>query len=757
MFSIPSRFLRILITATIVSTFSIALFAQDDVDPNSPTPILLSESGSTRSLAVTDNGSGRYQIAKIRSQAFEPNSRIVLFLANIAPMKDEGANAFRVYAIDSRGHQYRFPTVDIQKVSAARNIWALTTVLTDEIGYWNAPEPTGDIAIFVTWRGLASNTTKLGLGQMGGGVGEIPNVVPTPVGTTIAKAEKISSENFGGYRWSSDRFRFLEQSTFGPNLALDQRVRRIGLRVWLSEQFALGTNPMPKDTPQPVNIGGNALCNGTATDVPAQCGRDSYSMYKPQTWFMKEAYYGEAQLRLRVMWALSQIWVTSGFDVQQGRHMVEYQEILNRNAFGNYKDIMREVTKNPAMGTYLDMAISTRTAPNENYPREILQLFSTGLFVLKPDGTLRLDAQNNPIPTYDQNGVNNLTKIMTGWTLCSIVATCPNIVSGTQNYIDPMILNPGVTVVANNRHDLTAKTFTLNSFPSTTSLAIPACTNCTTLPNIQTYAESSLTQAIDYVYAHQNVGPFVSKILIQHLITSDPTPAYVQRVATVFDANKSNPTQMKEVIKAILLDPEARGDVKTDPMFGKLREPVQYATNILRTLNVRGAVVGTQSDGSFGVTGFGGTNGRVNEFVGMAQIPYLSPTVFNFFPPDYVVPGTAFLGPEFALLTTGTSIQRTNFVNRMVMNATPIAVAVPDFPSGTGIDITDLVAIAAADTTAVQLVDELNRRMLHGTMSAGFRSTIMPAITSVASSNPTLRTQTAIYLIATSSQYQTQR
>lgn len=754
MVSRTSRFVRIITAAFVIAMASAVSFAQDDPNPNSPTPILLSESGSTRALAVEDNGYGQYRVAKIMSRAFEPNSRIVLYLANLSLMKGEGANAFRVYAVDSRGYQYQFPTYDLQPVADARNVWALTTELSDMIGYWPAPEANGDLAVYVTWRGLASNTTRLGLGQMGGGVGEIPNAVPTPVGTTIAK-NRTSPENLVGYRWSSDRMRFLEQATFGPTQTLDQRVRRLGLRTWLAEQFEIGNTPLPKDTLQPVNA--PATCDGGADDVPAQCGRDSYSMYKPQTWFMKEAYYGNAQLRLRVSWALAQIWVTSGVDVQQGRHMVEFYDILNKNAFGNYKTIMNQVTKNPAMGTYLDMATSTRTNPNENYPREILQLFATGLFVLKPDGTLQLDAQNNPIPTYDQNGVNNLTKIMTGWSLCSVNGTCPNIVAGTQNYIDPMILNPGITAVGNNRHDLTAKSFTLNSWPSTTSLDIPACANCTTLPNIQTYADNSMTQAIDYIYAHQNVGPFVSKILIQHLVTSNPTPAYVARVAAVFNANKANPSQLKEVVKAILLDVEARGDVKSDPMYGKLREPVQFATNMLRALNVRGAVAGTPSDGSFGVVGTGRTNGQVNEFLGMAQVPFLSPTVFNFYPPDYIVPGTAFLGPEFALMTTGTSITRANFVNRMVMNATPIAVAAPDYPTGTGIDIADLINLATIDPSGNWLVDELNTRMMHGQMSAAMKSTILPAVTAVSAADPTTRTRTAIYLIATSSQYQVQR
>lgn len=752
---IPTAFILLALAAS-------AAFAQEDPDPNSPTPILLSESSTTRALASPESGNGRYYVKRITSQAFEPNTRIALYLTNIKLMKGEGANAFRVYAIDKRGKIYRFPTTDLQQVADARNIWALGTVLTDELKFWDAPAADGDLAIYVTWRGLASNTLKLGLGQMGGGVGEIPNGVPTPIGTTIAK-ENTTDASFVGYRWSSDRRRLLQQATFGPTPALDDRVRRIGLRVWLNEQLNASYPsfaPYPKDPLKTQNAGSDPTCdnNTTTPDVPVTCFRDTYSMYRPQTWFMQEAYYGDAQLRHRTAWALSQILVTSGVDVQQGRHMMEFFQILGDNAFGNYKDILRKVTLNPAMGNYLDMAISTRTNPNENYAREIMQLFAVGLFKMNTDGTLQLDGQNNPIPTYDQAVVNDLTKVLTGWSFCNIATNpaCSNVVAGTVNYIDPMILNPGVTTVGNNRHDLTAKS--LLSYPgSTATQTIAACTNCTTLPNIQTYADNSLNTALSNIYDHPNVGPFVSKILIQHLVTSDPTPAYVGRVATVFNANRASPTQLKEVVKAILLDPEARGDVKTDPLFGKLREPVQLTTAVLREFGVRGAVVGTISDGSFGVVGGGRTNGQVGEFLGMSQVPFLSPTVFNFYPPDYVVPGTSFLGPEFALMNTGTAIQRSNFMNRMIMNATPIAVAVPDYPTGTGINIDDMIALATNDTSGNALLDELNRRMMHGQMSTAMKNTILPAITSIASNNPTLRARTAIYLVATSSQYQVQR
>jgi hypothetical protein len=242
--------------------------------------------------------------------------------------------------------------------------------------------------------------------------------------------------------------------------------------------------------------------------------------------------------------------------------------------------------------------------------------------------------------------------------------------------------------------------------------------------------------------------------MIQHLVTSDPTPAYVGRVSAVFNARRSDPNQMREVIRSILLDPEARGDVKTDPNYGKLREPVQLATNLLRTFNVRSADGLGLSDGF--LTGRG-------EFNGMGQIPLRSPTVFNYYPPDYIVPGTSMPGPEFALMTTGTSIQRANFMNRFVFTAIPVPVSVPDAPTGTSIDLSDLQALVAADPTSNRLLDELNQRMMHGTMSPAMRSTILTAVNSIAVSAPPTAAQTlsrarqAVYLIATSSQYQVQR
>jgi uncharacterized protein (DUF1800 family) len=741
----------------LVLFLALGIAAQDDPDPNSPTPILLSETASTRALATKP---GKVDLSRITSQSFAPNSTAVIIAANIVLGQSEGADAFRVYAIDRDGHEYRFPVLAIEPLSRVRRTLAVTIRLKDELGYWNGPAGDGDVLIYLTWRGLASNQVRLGIGRMGGILAEAPGSRPTPLGTTekdvaLAKENEPGGEapEYVGYKWSGDRMRFLEQATFGPNSVTDTRVRRIGIRSWLAEQFAMPypstNNQYPATILQPANA--IATCDGQGTDdVPPTCFRDSYTMYQPQTWFFREAYYGDAQLRHRVAWALAQILVTSGVDVQQGRHMVEYHKVLSANAFGNYRTLLKQMTLNPTMGDYLSMALSTKNSPNENYAREIMQLFSVGLFMLNQNGTVQCQEHNpcqagdTPIPTYDQNTVNNMTKVMTGWTFCQAAASCPNLVLGSVNYIDPMLLNT-------NNHDLTAKTLLV--YPGSTTTNVPVCTApCTTVTDRTNYANASLDQAIDNIFNHPNVGPFVSKILIQHLVTSDPTPQYVSDVAAVFNNNGFGVRgDLKAVVKAILVHPEARGDAKTDPHFGKLREPVMFATNLLRTFNVRSADGLSQSDGFLAGRG---------DFNAMAQVPFFSPTVFNFYPPDYVIPGTSMPGPEFAILTTGTAIQRTNFVNRFAFTVAAVPGGTTDAPFGTSLDFSDLQALAATDTTGNLLMDELNRRMLHNTLSTQMRNTILTAVTAIpatTSANFLLRAQTAVYLVATSSQYQVQR
>ena len=405
---------------------------------------------------------------------------------------------------------------------------------------------------------------------------------------------------------------------------------------------------------------------------------------------------GPDQLRQRVAFALSEIWVTSGNTIPpQG--MALYMRLLTQDAFANYRKIMLDVTLSPAMGRYLDMVNNDKPNPaaninaNENYARELLQLFTVGLYVLNADGSLKLDASNNPIPTYDQSVVQGFARAFTGWTY----PTQPG--STLQKHNPVYWLGPMEALDSN--HD--------NAAPAKTVL------NGATLPAGQT-AVQDLNGALDNIFNHPNIGPFISKQLIQHLVTSNPSAAYVRRVADVFaSGNFANfgsgqRGDMKAVIAAILLDPEARrGDaantaVATD---GHLREPILYIANVLRAF-------GASSDGA----------GPVNFASNLSEPPLRSPSVFNFFPPDYLIPGTTLLGPEFDLQTTATSLARINFVNSFVFVTNGLG-------SGTTVDFTPYTTLAATDVN--QLVDSLNTLLLHGTLSSSSRASILAAVNAV--------------------------
>ena len=245
--------------------------------------------------------------------------------------------------------------------------------------------------------------------------------------------------------------------------------------------------------------------------------------------------------------------------------------------------------------------------------------------------------------------------------------------------------------------------------------------------------ETDLKRALDNIFFHPNVGPFIGKQLIQHLVTSNPSPAYVSRVAVVFNNNGVGVRgDMRAVIKAILLDPEARGASKTAASYGKLREPVQYVLNLIRSLN------GTSKDYL-----------HADLVKSMGQDLYYPPSVFNYFPPDYQLPTTTTLGPEFAIQSSSTAMTRLNFIHTVITGLqTNYA------PANFTIDLAKYQAMAG-DPPA--LVESLNRILLHNSMSASMKADVLKAVNAVEATNPKLRAQTAIYLVATSSQYQVQR
>src|SRR4030095_15773848 len=319
-------------------------------------------------------------------------------------------------------------------------------------------------------------------------------------------------------------------------------------------------------------------------------------------------------------------------------------------------------------------------------------------------------------------------------TFCNF--TCPNSENGIINYKDPMILIPA-------NHDLGQKT--LLSYPGAQNTTIAACTNCTTDDQIKAYAQDSLNQALNNIFNHPNMAPFIGKLLIQHLVTSDPSPAYVGRVAAVFNDNGADTRgDRKAVVRAILLDPEARGNIKTAPRYGKLREPVQLITNLGRIFPARDYSGETLSDGALS---------SHSALVG--QNPFYSPTVFNYFSPDYIVPGTTVHAPEFEILNTGNAVKRTNLLHTLVFEG--ITANATDGLRGTSLNVDEFIPAAQTDLTGNQLLDLLNVRLMHGAMVQAQKDAIITAVLAVPRSNPALRVRTAVYLLAASSQYQIQR
>ncbi len=709
-------------------------------------PVLMSQPDSTKALAGSPTKRGLDTSVRI----FQPGSRVTVFLTNLDLLGGEGANAFRAELEDASHYLYPLDIVSFEQSPDNKWVYALTFRL-------NNVGDLGDALLRVTWRGMTSNRVRISVGHESK-IADDEGAVPTPDAIEPVHIDwdgmrSGAAQNRGGLPWTGDRVRFMQQAAFGANTALELRVRRIGFSTWLEEQMEekrdSGGNIRYSTYPYPPVVPVSIIVNDACPDATKRisCTRDNFSMYPLQNWFYREALYGDdQQLRRRVSWALSQILVVGGRETGQSGRMLRYVQTLDKNAFGSFRALLEDMTLSPVMGNYLDMAISTKTNPNENYAREILQLFSIGVDMLNQDGTPILDGQGNRIPSYNQDTVNNFTKVFTGWTFCQNPALCPNVAPGVVNYTDKMLVNAA-------NHDTTQKT--LLNYPGAEPI-VPAGQT----PN------QDLQMALNNIFYHPNVAPFISKLLIQQLVTSNPTPAYVGRVAAVFNNDGANNRgNLKAVVRAILLDPEARGNLKTDPNYGKLREPVLFISSVLRPFNPM----------SQGVTSTifacnGQSDGIINDVsLILDQDVFNPPTVFNYYPMDYIIPNTPLNGPEFGIFSTGTALKRPNFVNTFAPpNSTAaggIATLNPNTmenangfrPCGTRIDITRLQTLAANDTSGAQLVDTLDRELMHGSMSPQMRTEILNAVQAVLSSNSLKRARTALYLVATSSQYQVQR
>ena len=467
--------------------------------------------------------------------------------------------------------------------------------------------------------------------------------------------------------------RLLDQTTFGPTLSSVQHVQQIGIAAYLNEQFAIPMTPMPAIPNPPV-----ATCpNGTFS-----CAQSS---------FWKNALTANDQLRQRVAFALSQIFVVAT-DMVNARTIPSYQNLLAGNAFGNFRQLLNNVATSPAMGAYLNMLNSGAAPPgqiaNENFARELMQLFTTGLYLLNPDGTPQLDAQGMPQPVYTEAQVQAYARALTGWTYANPTGGVPtSFPNGVPNFDQPM---QAIEVA----HDMSAK----------------ALLSGVTLPAGQT-AEQDLSGVIDSIFNHPNVGPFVGRQLIQHLVTSNPSPAYVGRVAAAF-ANDGSGVRgdMRAVIAAILTDPEARA-ADTDPAAdgGHLREPILYFTGILRALQF----TNVNPQGRYDIA--------TSYTAPLGQTPYGAASVFNFFPPTYVIPGAALNAPEFALENTAAATLRMTLADSIVRNHLT-SFAIDMSPASVLGQIASATGNAATDSA--NLVTALNILFTHDQMTTAMQSAI---------------------------------
>jgi uncharacterized protein (DUF1800 family) len=561
----------------------------------------------------------------------------------------------------------------------------------------------------VTWtvNGVANGNSTIGTITGASGLTAFYNApvpFPTPnnpvqiTATIVANPAIFGSamETLANAETANAADRLLEQSTFGPTPALVTNVSETGSAYFLSSQLAMPPTLFADPATTETNNG------------PLQ-----------QRYFI-EFVTAPDQLRQRVAFALGQIFVISSLTDNTPQSFTPYLNLLETDAFTNYRQIMEDVTLSPAMGHYLDMVNNNKptatTHADENYARELMQLFTLGENLINNDGSSQLDVNGNTIPTYSETQIDAFSRAYTGWTY-------PTMPGATLEKNNPAYWT-GPMVPVETNHDEAVKQ--LLTYPGVASGGL--------LPVNQT-AEEDLEGALDNIFNHPNLPAFVSMRLIQHLVTSNPSPAYIQRVANVFINNGSGVRgDMTAVITAILMDPEARQNddptVAETATFGHLQEPILYIAGLLRAF-------GATTDGS-NLPGQG-TN--------MGQTALSPGSVFNFYSPLYVIPGTTTLGPEFQILTTATTLARTNFVNTYVFGT--------GLGTGATVDFTSY-GTEAANPTA--LLTTLNTLMLHGTMSSSMQSSILTAVQAVpsGSSQALNQAEAAIYLIASSSEYQVQ-
>ncbi|MCH6257360.1 DUF1800 domain-containing protein [Puniceicoccaceae bacterium K14] len=422
--------------------------------------------------------------------------------------------------------------------------------------------------------------------------------------------------------------RFLAQASLGADLEEINRVTEIGMSTWIDEQFDEAPGLVEPEIDQRI---ADAL--------------NTYQHHRSAAWWRQVMTSGDL-LRQRIALALSEIYVVSDQVIFDEEGMANYYDMLLNNAFGNWRNLIKDVTLHPTMGRYLSHFQNRKADPNinrypdENYAREIMQLFSIGLFELNQDGTQILDDLGQPIPAYDNGDITTMARVFTG--LSS---------GGPEADTD----EPWGFFFSPNDSDAPMKIWE-GEHDTDEKLLL----NGITLPSFEDDPERTaiddIDDTLDMLFNHPNTPPFVSRLLIQRLVTSNPSPEYIGRVSAAF-INNGNGTRgdMKAVIKAILLDNEARSDaVLADSRAGRLREPYLRWIRLVKTFNA------SSEDGTYNIADW-------NTDQSMGQKWMRSPSVFNFFKPDHAPSGSisnaGMVAPEFEILTATTSMATQNHFN----------------------------------------------------------------------------------------------
>ena len=489
----------------------------------------------------------------------------------------------------------------------------------------------------------------------------------------------------------------LDIGTFGARYSDVESVAEIGVDTWLDEQFS-----MPISLHEPI-----------VRRYAAQYGFNNQDSPIPVGQFRRFAFFENAltapdQLRQVTAYALTQLFVVSQTGVLGNNPLglSSYYDTLLTHSFGNYRDLLRAVTLHPAMGFYLSHVNNGKTDPDantfpdENYAREVMQLFTIGIYELNPDGTQKLDADGRPIPTYDNTDIREFSKIFTGLAYAGAEGQEPQFGRNRAVLHAPMVMFDGY-------HEQGEK-YLLNEF---------------VVPDGQTGIQD-IDDAVDNLFNHPNVGPFVGKQMIQRLVSSNPSPEYVSRISAVFADNGNGVRgDMQAVIRAILTDPEVAD-------ASRVREPFRRFIAANRALNT------APSEGSdIGVTGLFVENAT-------GQMVLTAPSVFNFYSPFYrPQDGQGLVSPEMQITSEDTIVGVTNLMFQLLYGDRPMHNN-PELPA-VRLDLTSMESLA---DDKEELLTRIERLFFAGTMSEHTRTVISGAFDEAASSTPADRVKLALYL-----------